>query len=82
MALCRIFETSFLTVVTRDSALISAFTQNLENIFPSLEVRIFKQNHYFIAKWHIDAVNPSERAKKSLKRIFNTTGICICSVKI
>ena len=60
---------------------ISAFIQNLEKSFPLLEVRIFKQNHYFIAERHIDAVNQTERAKKSLKRI-NITGICVCSVKI
>ena len=29
---------------------ISAFIQNLEKYLPLLEVRIFKQNHYFIAK--------------------------------
>ena len=61
--------------------LISAFIQNLEKYFLLLEVTIFKQNHYFIAEWHIDAVNSSKRAKKSLKRI-NITGICVCSFKI
>ena len=40
----------------------------LRKYFPLLEVRIFKQNHYFIAEWHTDAVNPSKRAPKIIKK--------------